>query len=493
LSSGTSGSESSDRPVGSGPLPWLVSLALGALALVVVFETFSVRVPAEVSLNYGEGFVQLDAVRAARGEPLYGDPGTLPWTLHVYTPLYSWLVALLLLDGSSSYVPGRLIGYLSVLFTAALIVWSGRTRSGSVAWGVGALYLTLPLFIPWGAAVRPDNLAVAFSALGVVIVDRCAGRRSLYWAIPVFLAAGLTKQSVLAGLAAACVSLALRDKRIALRFSAVFATAMVAIVAGLELASDGGFWLHTVSAHLDKPFGWNRVGSVATAFGLSHAPLVLLAAALCIRLALTRRASIYGLWLVIAALTTITAGKSGSDTNYFLEAAAAAMFLAAQELSWPASSAPAWRRAVAAIAAGMAIVWAGLNVGLHERNGEWIAGSEAAFEAALIEWGRTPGPIVSDDAGFLLAANEPLYLRPYIMSELARSGDWDPAPLLEALRQREVGLLIVQREPEGIYHMRYTAEMRAAMERHYRRVGAYRLDFEYEIHTPRPTTRAPRR
>jgi hypothetical protein len=488
MSSGCSPSGNSDRPVLSTPLQWLVSLSLGVLALVVVVETFAVRVPAEVSLNYGEGFVQLDAVRSARGETLYGDPATPPWTLHVYTPLYTWLVALLLLDGSISYVPGRLIGYLSVLFTAALIVWSGRTRSGPVAWGVGALYLTLPLFIPWGAAVRPDNLAVAFSALGVVIVDRCAGRaslRSVYWAVPAFLAAGLTKQSVVAGVAAAWLSLALRDWRIALRFAAVFATATLAIVAGLALASDGGFWLHTVSAHLDKPFGWTRVGSVAATFGLSHAPLVLLAAALCIRLAQNRRASIYGLWLVIAALTTITAGKSGSDTNYFLEPAAAAMFLAAQELSWPAAAASVWRRAAAGMAGVVAIVWAGVNVWLHAQNDDWIAGSEAAFQAALVQWGRTPGPIVSDDAGFLLAANEPLYLRPYIMSELARAGDWDPAPLLEALRQREVGLLIVQREPEGIYHVRYTAEMRAAMERHYRRVGSYRLDFEYEIHTPR--------
>jgi hypothetical protein len=472
---------------------WLPSLALGALALVVVVETLAVRVPAEVSLNYGEGFVQLDAVRSARGEALYGDPGELPWTLHVYTPLYSWLVALLLLDGSSSYIPGRLIGYLSVLFTAALVVGSGRSRSGPIAWGAGALYLTLPLFIPWGAAVRPDNLAVALSALGVVIVDRCSGGRGLFWAIPVFLAAGLTKQSVVAGLAAALVSLALREWRTALRFTAIFALATLAIVAGLEVSSGGRFWLHTVGAHLDKPFGWERVGSVAASFGLTHAPLGLLAAALCIRLALARKASIYGLWLVFAALTTISAGKSGSDTNYFLEPVAAVIFLAAQELRWPDPGASIRRRWAAGLVAMLAIAWAGVNTWLHWRNDEWIADSEAEFEAALVEWGRTPGPIVSDDAGFLLAANEPLYLRPYIMSELARAGDWDQKPLLRALRRREVGLLIVQREPAGVYHMRYTPEMRAAIERHYRRVGSYHLDFEYEIHAPRGTPRARRR
>lgn len=467
-------------------LRWLPSLVLSGLALVVVVETLALRVPADISLNYGEGFVQIDAVRAARGESLYGDPGEVPFTLHVYPPLYTWLVSLFLLDGSDSYVPGRLIDYLSVVFTAALLVASARRRTGPVAWGVGALYLTLPIFVSWGAAVRPDNLAVALSALGVVLVDRLADRRAVYWAVPVFLAAGLCKQSVAAGLAAALLSLAFRNPRTALRFAALFAAATVAIVGALVFATDGGFWLHTVSAHVDKPFGWMRVWSVARAFGESHAPLVALAAALLLRVALARRPSIYALWLVISAVGTLSAGKSGSDTNYFLEPVAACAFLAAQELRLPAAGAPAWQRGAAAALAVLAVGWAALNTRLHLDNATWIAASEAEFAAAVEKWGHTRGPIVSDDAGFLLAVNEPLYLRPYIMSELARSGGWDPEPVLRALRRKQIGLLILQREPEGIYHMRYTPEMRAAINRSYERVGAYRTDFTYEILTPRP-------
>ena len=92
--------------------------------------------------------------------------------------------------------------YSAILAAALLIGLTGQRRTGPVAWGVAALYLTQPLFATWGALARPDNLAVLFSALGVIVVDRCAGRRGVLWAVPLFLLAGLTKQSIFAGLLA---------------------------------------------------------------------------------------------------------------------------------------------------------------------------------------------------------------------------------------------------------------------------------------------------
>lgn len=462
-------------------------LALAALALAAVVMTLAVRLPADLSLNYGEGFVQLDAQRLARGEPIYGDPEEPPYTLHVYPPLYTALVAAGLRLGGNGYTPGRLIGYGAVLATALLIARAGRGRSGRLAWSVAAFYLTLPIFVPWGALVRPDNLAVLFSALGVRVVDRRLGRPGLVWAAPLFLAALLCKQSAIAGLGAAALVLARRDPRGLLRFGTVLVAGGLLALAGLELASGGRFWLHAVGAHADKPFHLARAWALERAFFAMDAPTALFAAALAAWVVWRRRASIDAWWLAFATLTTLSAGADGSDTNYFLEPVAALAFLAARELRWPAADAPAGRRLAAGLGAAVAVACAAWNVRLHHLNDAWIADGERSFAAAVARWGAAAdGPIVSDDAGFLVATGTPLYFRPFIMTQLARSGAWDETPVVDAVRERRIALLVLQREPASLYGSRYTPALREAIARHYRRAGGYRTDFAYEIWVPKP-------
>ena len=464
-------------------------LALLALAGLAVAETFLLRLPAEISLNYGEGFVQIDAERAARGAPIYGDPAEVPWTLHVYPPLYTWLVAACLRAGAEGYTAGRLIGYLALIATALLVAGSGRDRSGRLAWAVAAVYLTLPLFVPWGALVRPDNLAVLFSSLGVLVVDRHigrSGRPGLVWAAPLFLAAGLSKQSVAAGLVAAVLVLALRDRRGLLRFGAVFVAGGLAAVAALQLGTDGRFWLHTLAAHADKPFSWARAWSVERSFLAMDAPSALFGAALLAWVAVRRRLSIQAIWLVVAAFSTLAAGASGSDTNYFLEPAAALAFLAARELRWPGPEAARGLRIGATAGAGIAVACAAWNVRIHHLNHAWIPAAERSFEAAADRWGaELAGPVIADDAGFLVATGAPLHLRPFIITQLASAGAWDEAPLLDAIRRGAIALFVLQRQPPGIHESRYTPAVRAAIARHYARADTYRTDFEYEIYVPR--------
>ncbi len=469
---------------------WLVAAALGAIAAGVVWVTLDLRVPAGISLNYGEGFVQLDALRAARGEALYSDPARIPWTLQVYTPLYPWLVSWAARLGADGYAAGRLLGYAAVLATALLVGLAGQRRTGAAAWCVAAFYLTLPLFVSWGAAVRPDNLAVLCATAGVVVVDRCTGSRRVLAAVPLFLAAGLAKQSSVAAPLAAALWLALQDPRRALGFSVLLAAGAALCLAALQAGSDGWFWLHAYTSHAAKPFAWERAWHVLGSFLRFHAPLALFAAGLLGWLLLRRRTSCAVLWLALATLATASAGKSGSDTNYFLEPAAALALVAARELPLPlAPHAGLVRRAAATLAAAAALVFAVLNLRIHRENAAWIPAAEARFEVAAASWAQSPGPVIADDAGFLLQTGHALLWRPFIMTQLAAAGLWDERPLVEALEAGEVALVVVQRQPEEIFRSRYGPALRRALARRYERVDAYRTDFEYEIHAPRARAR----
>ena len=64
----------------------LLPLALGAGWLVLDSVRIAATMP--VQLNYVDGYTVDDALRLARGEPLYPDPTSAPYTVTVYTPVF---------------------------------------------------------------------------------------------------------------------------------------------------------------------------------------------------------------------------------------------------------------------------------------------------------------------------------------------------------------------------------------------------------------------
>jgi hypothetical protein len=333
--------------------------------------------------------------------------------------------------------------------------------------------------------VRPDNLAVFFATAGVIAVESGGGRGGR-WALPLFLAAGLAKQSAVAAPAAALLWLALRDRTAALRLALGLGAASALSIAALQLASDGWFWFHAWTSHTAKPFAWQRAWQVSRSFLELHAPLALFGAVFWTWLAARRRVSCAFLWLPLAVLATLGSGKSGSDTNYFLEPVAALALLAARELPLPlAPAAGRTARGLATAAALLVVLLAASNLRLHLANAAWIPEAEVRFAAVADTWGRAPGDAIADDAGFLLRTGRRLLFRPFIMTQLTAAGLWDERPLLEALESGEVALVVAQRRPAEIFRSRYSPAVRRVLARRYERVASYRTDFEYELLAPR--------
>lgn len=466
----------------------LRAVVLGLLAVIaaaVVIQGLAVRVPSDLALDYVEGFDQLDAERVAQGGPLYGDPGEPPFTVHVYTPLYTFLVSLALRAGAEGFAAGRILGAAAVLGTAILVIVSGRRRSGWIAWAVAALYLTTPLVGTWGALGRPDALAVFFSASGVVLVDRCWKSRAVYAAIPLFGLALLAKQSVAMGLLASVLFLLVQAPRRALGLAAITCGAGLAVVAVLEWTSDGWFLFHTVIANA-APYSFAKVLELQSQFLALHWPELAVALFVLAAWFRERRGSLYVVWFACSAIATLSLGKSGSDSNHLLEALTAMAFLIAN--AWPVRSlarSPVWTRRLAPVALVLMGVLALFNCGIQQRQNAWIepAGPRVAEVADRLS--SIPGPVISDDATLLRRLGRPLLFRPFAMTQLAHAGRWDDAHVIGLLEDREVALIIFEALPgHSPNRARYTAGMRDALTRNYRRVGSYRTQRAYEIYAP---------
>ena len=87
---------------------------------------------------------------------------------------------------------------------------------------------------------------------------------------------------------------------------------------------------------------------------------------------------------------------------------------------------------------------------------------------------RADGPVLADEElGLLPLAGRSIELQPFELSQLARRGRWDEAPLLSALDQREFELILIYRVPwSPLHRTRWTPAMLERIEREYERVGA---------------------
>jgi hypothetical protein len=225
-----------------------------------------------------------------------------------------------------------------------------------------------------------------------------------------------------------------------------------------------------VTANLN-PFTWAQLSEYARILAFS-APVLLAASVAGVVLAARRSApgapALAG-FLAGAALSALSVGKLGSSINYFLELAAA-MSLCFAALLALARGKPRLLAAVALAGAAQGL-WS-IRVTTHEflpLQGERVERrGEISRLAALVH--ETKGPVLADEeSGLVVLDGRPLVLQAFEMTQLARAGVWDQAPLLASIRAGAFGLILVYEPPRdpGLPRTRYTAEMLEAIREGY--------------------------
>lgn len=399
---------------------WAYAAAAAVLALVVVWNwlwALALRGP----VLYGEGAVAHAAI-LARERVEYSNPlfslGAFPiFTAANYPPLYFHLAGI----GDDPFVTGRALSVVATLFVALAIAWRARPAGVLVSTTLALAWIASVPVMQWGAALKPDPVALAFTVGAVVALARERPQHLLAGAL--IGAAVLAKPTALVPGLALFAFVARRDPPAALR--ALGAGAVTALVVFLlTYPPDEAMRLHVID--------WNALPwRLELLVGLAVVALLVLAVPIATAVSARAGGGPVGAYLAGAVGVLFLGGREGATINYFFDLSAA-LALTAAGLAPRLALGPVYPLAsLAQLALAAALLNPFLGApSLLQPTGKWGSPGRIAFVRDQI-----PGTLLVEDSGLVVAAGrEPLVDDLFLWSRLYGTGRIDGALLLDAVR-----------------------------------------------------------
>jgi len=394
---------------------WAFAAVAAALALFGAAHWIS-AVLLDGPVTYGEGAVAHAAILAReRVEYVpgarYGDLAPI-FTAANYPPLYFRLAGI-----GDPFLTGRAISIVSTLFVAVAIAWRARPAGPLVAATIALAWLGAVPVLQWGAALKPDLLALAMTVAAVLVLERA---HPSYAAAGVLLGiAALAKPTALLPAIAIFVLVARQDTRAAVRGMAS-AVAAALVIGVLTFSPDQSALVHVLN--------WNalpwRLELVA--------PLVLLAllvlAVPLATIAVTRPSrTVVTAYAAGATAILFLGGREGATINYFLDLSAALALAIAGRAPRLSGGTTYPLAAVAQLAVGVALLNPfGIIPGRAVTTGAWGDPGRIAQVRDL------SGVLLVEDSGLLVAnGREPIVDDLFLWSRVHATGR--PFPEGEAL------------------------------------------------------------
>ncbi len=413
------------------------------------------------------------------------------------------------------FLPGRVVSLACMLGAGILIGIAGwrLTRSWITLPLALSLWLAFPPVTLWATRIKPDPLALCFTAVGMAVaashVARWSGPtrvgvRSTEWRLMLaaffFACAYFTKQTALAAPMAVGLTLVIQSWMAsgartpgwkfvsAMRSPLIFGGSYLLLIglawAILEYVTGGQYTVHVLGMHRTE---WWSFGLFRKYLNLLffNWPL-LIAGGMALVLCVYRRhgaasvpehpgealLTLPALYLLTALPGLLAAGAEGAHHNHLLEPYLA-LVLAAVVL---ATGRQPQARAMRTPGYGLAMLLAlALIIGqlwvLRERP-PWY---RSEFNLARQERGRfinliqsQPGEVLADDVALLLAAGRPLrYDDPSTMGPAARIGIWNESNLLAEVSTQHFSLILLpfnamerNQDPRGRWSPQFIAQLR---------------------------------
>lgn len=518
-------------------LSGLAALALCAQFLVYVHYTGALlRFPFDY--DQGEGFELYDTVLHAQGRWPYQDSQVFPFYTSIYPPVFHLLtVPLVWLFGPQLWT-GRLVGFAASLVAAGALAWAIRRETGRGVIGAlaGLTFLASNYTFAIGPLFRQHMSMVLFETLAIVTLagfewpsqtraaaaaprsPARAGRLDprLFWGLFFLLAAGYTKPLAIATVIAGLGYLFLRGPRQAVLAGLALALAAGGLFAWLNWQTDGWWYISIIRANINAYDPAQTLAFFREWFEL-HAVVIGAALAYGVSELSARRPSAYTVWFGAAAANGLLSGKFGAGESYFVTATAAACVCAGLGAArlWNAAErgrlTPAWAGLAVVLALpALSLVQTRLTLhvytdgpvygplarllGVSDNSGRGYYDSQgytqlgprptrADIEAGykIVAWAQAaPGPVFSEEAGFLFAAGKPIVTNPFVQLVMYQAGLFDPAEEIRQIEQRAFGLVILRAQF-------YPPPVLAALGAHYQPAADIALNgFTYHLLQPRP-------
>jgi 4-amino-4-deoxy-L-arabinose transferase-like glycosyltransferase len=519
-----------------------LAIMAGYFVIYTVYAVNLMRFPFDY--DQGEGFELVDTIMFSRGQWPYQDTEIYPFYSSNYPPLFHVMAAPFVWLFGPAYWYGRLLGYLGTLVTAAAIAFAvyreGHNRpiaalSGLAFLASNTVYHVGPLFRQHMMMVMFETLAVVVLANVNEIADTARRRRTLALGLGLILAAGYTKQLAYATAIAALAFLFIRNPRRAIGWGIGFAVVGIAIFWGINRATNGQWWLQTITANVNEFIPDQTAGLFRLWFAL-HGFLIVPAVLYVVYELYFSRLSIYSLWFGAALANSILSGKWGAGDSYFATAIAALCVLSGLFASRTLAGSwtfydnylsrllikPFRRFAPQIFMAGLLmipLVYIGysravlhlptqgpifeplaralniqgnaFNGALYDSAGRIAGGyadighltTQADIDAGwrIIEMVKaTDKPVISEDAAFAILAGKDVITNPTQLLNLANNKLYKGDALIQMIRNKEFGLIILRAQF-------YPSPILEAMGGAYDKVDSIPMNgFNYLILKPKP-------
>jgi len=435
-------------------------------------------------VSYDESVAAMWAKRSLEGETLYPQVKENPPYLHnPYTPLYARVTGMVMEKSDNIFLSGRLLSLMSALACAALIFRiAGQCSNHGIGLAAGALFLFSPIASRYAFMVRPDMLGLVYSLAGVCLISVSGTIPSAIMAGVLSASALLTKQSFLAGPLAIILWSVLSKKRICAIY---LITLIVCFFGGMILFAEEG--LSEIVKHLIAmnllSFDFSNFFAVISGAFNSHIFLLIVA----VIFVVIGRKEKNPLWyyMITSFLMAISSGKTGAEENHLLETIALMCmsfgYVAGQNeikrdgfMSWLLTAQlllffPVPAQSVFTRTYGQEIV--GRTDSITPTEGDREASSLLIAEILSV-----PDPILCEDPGYLVVADKKVVLQPYQFAQLGRMGKWDDSLIVEMVKSREFGMIVLKSNPASGKSVFFSDEILRAVSEYYtlrRHIGQF--------------------
>ena len=501
--------------------------ALSALTLIVFLAYLAVYVTYAVDLfkwpydyDQGESFELYDAVLHSRGEWPYRDSSTYPFYASNYPPVFHLLNVLLFPLFGQTLLSGRLLSFTITLLTAGAIGLTVRRRTGGTFLPAiaGLAYLASPFVYHVGPLCRQHLTMVFLEVLCVYFIaavgDPKHGRRNLGLGLCCLFLAGYAKQLAVFTAAAVFFYLFLTKPAWAAMLAAAFGLAFGAVFLLINWATDGYWWINTISANVNQFLLPQLIGLTRTWLRV-HPLFIAAAVAMVLYETYRDRLSVYSLWFVASLGTGAMSGKWGAGEAYWVTSVAAAIILTGFALgklqAWTAARFPRLKMVAAAAVPLLLLGQATRMVHLPTAGPIWgpiaralgVAGRSAyadypyydvvgysqvghlmlprdyeGGERIMAHVRGTDLPVLSEEAAFTMLAGKPVVTNPTQLLNLYNAGLLDTSALEAMIRDQAFGLVIMRAQF-------YPPSVLAAIGQHYGLVEHIPMNgFDYIIMKP---------
>ena len=419
------------------PVAWGVYATTSAALALVVLWNWIAAVALRGPILYGEGAVAHAAILAReRGE--YALPATSPDAAQLfvaanYPPLYLHLAAL----GDDPFFTGRVLSVLATLIVAGAIAWHGRRAGALIAATIAAAWIASVPVMNWGAAVKPDPVALAFTVGAVIAL---ASERPRYVLAGALLAAAvLAKPTALIPALALLAYVARRDPKAAARGLASGAVTAAVLFAVTHLP-DAAMVRHVIE--------WNALPwRVELLVGVLFVAVLVLAVPLATVVVTRSAGGVLGAYLVGAVGVLLLGGREGATINYFLDLSAALALIAADQAPRLAARTAYPIAAVVQLLVAAALLNPFPNApSVFQPTGKWGPPEHIAYVRDFV-----PGTLLVEDSGLLMAtAREPVVDDLFLWSRSYENGHVPGGPLLDAIRAGRFDAVVSEIELERV-------------------------------------------